>query len=248
MKAMIFAAGLGTRLRPLTDTLPKALVNVNGIPLLEIILTRLQRCGFRKVMINVHHLAGRIVEFLDHKDNFGLDICISHEAEALLDTGGGLKKASWFFNDQRPFLTHNVDIVSDIDLRAMYQAHVRNQALATLAVTKRHSTRYLLFDQENTLYGWKNTQTEEVKIARSCGSKPILLAFSGVSVISPAIFAMMPERQVFSIIDVYLHAAATKKICAFHHDHALWADLGKKGHLAQASEILRKIHRKGKSK
>lgn len=241
MKAMIFAAGLGTRLRPLTDTIPKALVKVNGIPLLEIVITRLQRYGFHEMIINVHHLAGHIFEFLDQKGSFGLDICVSHEVHELLDTGGGLKKASWFFNDHTPFLVHNVDILSDINLREMYHAHVRAQALATLAVTTRNSTRCFLFNREDSLCGWKNKRTKEVKMARPAESGFIPLAFSGIAMISPAIFDMMPAQDAFSIIDVYLHTAATKKISAFRHDHALWMDLGKKENLPQAGEVLQNI-------
>jgi NDP-sugar pyrophosphorylase family protein len=244
MKAMIFAAGLGTRLRPLTNTTPKALVEVNGIPLLEIVLTRLQRYGFQDIIINIHHFADRISAFLHAKKNFGLNIHLSHERDHLLDTGGGLKNASWFFDDGAPFLVHNVDILSDIHLQEFYRTHLDTSALATLAVTSRNSTRCLLFDQHNTLCGWKNRQTQQVKMARTTLSEPIPLAFSGIHVISPSIFTMMPEQKIFSIIDVYLRVAATEKIVAFQHHHTLWIDLGKKENLSQASKILRQIHKK----
>ena len=243
MKAMIFAAGLGTRLRPLTNTIPKALVEVNGIPLLEIVLTRLRRCGFQDIIINIHHFADRIREFLHAKRNFGLNIHLSHERDELLDTGGGLKYASWFLDDGSPFLVHNVDILSDIDLQEFYRTHLHTSALATLAVTSRNSTRCLLFDHHNTLCGWKNRQTQEIKMARTTISEPIPLAFSGIHVISPAIFTMMPELKIFSIIDVYLKVAATEKIMAFHHDHTLWIDLGKKENLPSAGDILHQIRK-----
>ena len=244
MKAMIFAAGLGTRLRPLTNTIPKALVEVNGSPLLEIVITRLRRYGFQDIIINTHHFADRIHEFLRAKRNFGVNIHLSHERDGLLDTGGGLKNASWFFNDDAPFLVHNVDILSDIHLQEFYETHLHTQALATLAVTRRNSTRCLLFDHHNTLCGWKNRQTQEFKMARTTVSEPIPLAFSGIHVISPSIFTMMPDQKIFSIIEVYLRVAATEKIMAFHHDHTLWIDLGKKENLSPAGEILRQIRNK----
>ncbi len=241
MKAMILAAGFGTRLRPITDTLPKALVNVDGMPLLEIVIRRLQRYGFDDILINVHHYAEQIFEFLQQKNNFGVHICISHEKKLLLETGGGLKNASWFFDDRRPFLLHNVDILSDLDLSALYQTHIRKQAFATLAVSKRDASRYLLFDHNDSLCGWKNIQTGEIKITRTSRSELISLAFSGIHVISPAIFDIMPEKNVFSIIEVYLQAAASENILAFRHDHNLWADLGTKEELFRADEILKKI-------
>ena len=248
MKAMIFAAGLGTRLYPLTETIPKALVEVNGIPLLEIVITRLRRYGFREIVINVHHLADRIVEFLQRKRDFGIDIHISYETEQLLDTGGGLRFVSRFFADGTPFLVHNVDILSDIDLQEFYDFHIRTQALATLAVTNRTSTRCLLFDQKHLLCGWKNKRTQEVKMARPSVVHPVEFAFSGIHVISPAIFSMMPEDDVFSIIDVYLHAAATENIVAFPHDHTRWIDLGKKESLPLAGKILSQIQQRERSR
>lgn len=244
MKAMILAAGLGTRLRPLTDTTPKALLEVDGIPLLELVIQRVQRYGFHDIIINVHHFAKQIIEFLEKKSNFGLNICLSHEQNMRLDTGGGLKNAAWFFDDHAPFLLHNVDIISDLNLQEMYYRHTCTRALATLAVTDRESTRCLLFDRERTLCGWKNKKTGEVKISRTSDTDLIPLAFSGIHIINPEIFDMMPEKNVFSILDVYLQVAATENIIAFHHDHTLWADLGKKEHLSRASKILREIRRK----
>ena len=243
MKAMIFAAGLGTRLRPLTETIPKALVEVNGVPLLEIVIRRLQKYGVDGIIINVHHLAEHILDFLKQHKYFGIEIHISDETEQLLDTGGGLKKAAWFFNDHLPFLVHNVDILSDINLQALYQFHFRHpQALVTLAVTHRNSTRCLLFDQKGVLCGWENRETHEVKMARPTSSSTYPLAFSGIHVISPTIFSLMPKEKVFSIIDIYLRAAATETILAFQHDHTLWLDVGKRNNLSQASEILGQIY------
>lgn len=242
MKAMILAAGLGTRLRPLTNHTPKALVEVNGIPLLEMVIQRLKIYGFHEIIINVFHFAEQIIEFLQEKQNFGIDIRISYEKDELLDTGGGIKNASWFFNDGAPFLVYNVDIVSDLDLRQFYDAHLHSQALATLAVSTRQASRYFLFNQDYILCGWKNIKTGEIKITRATPETDLTpLAFSGMHVIDPAIFDLMPEQNVFSIIDTYLHLAAHHKIVAFKHDHSLWVDLGKKENLLKAGEILNQL-------
>ena len=140
MKAMIYAAGLGTRLKPLTDSKPKALIEIHGIPLIEIVLNKLIRAGYDEIIINVHHHAEQVIDFIKQHDNFGIRIEFSDERGLLLETGGGLKKASWFFNDLKPFLVHNVDVLSDIDLKDMYDCHVKNDALATLA---RSHKRYI---------------------------------------------------------------------------------------------------------
>ncbi len=246
MKAMIFAAGLGTRLRPLTDTCPKALIEVHGRPLLEIVIQRLKRYGFHEILINVHSLAEQILEFLERKQSFGLDIQISDETALLLDTGGALKKAAWFFEDEQPFLLHNVDILSDIDLRAFYDFHLRQpQALASLAVSKRPSNRCLLFDCRQRLCGWRNRESGEVKWVRNSPAAAQELAFSGIHAIGPKIFSFMPDQAVFSIIDVYLQAAATERISAFPHEHRLWLDIGKKDQLERAEDILQRIERAG---
>lgn len=244
MKAMIFAAGFGTRLYPLTAACPKALLAVNGMPLLELIIRRLRLYGFRELIINVHHFADQIIQFLKANNSFGLDIRISYENDYLLDTGGGLKHAAWFFADGAPFLVHNVDILSDLDLYAMYASHLQTQALATLAVTTRPSTRCLLFNQDLTLCGWQNRKTQEQKIVRSAEVDLVPLAFSGVHVIDPALFALMPPNDVFSIIDVYLQVAATHHIIAFQHDDTHWIDVGKKENLARASEIVHYLRQK----
>src|ERR1700719_3841477 len=187
MKAMVLAAGLGTRLRPLTNDRPKALVEIAGRTLLEITLARLRSFGVREVIVNVHHFADQIVEYLKVKANFGMRIEISRE-EVLLDTGGGLKKAAWFFLEDsarpdEPFLLHNVDVISTIDFAKMVQAHKANQALATLAVQKRESSRQLLFDEHLQLCGRRTGLDREPGIVRA---SPHLepLAFSGIHVMS----------------------------------------------------------------
>ncbi|MCB0650599.1 MAG: nucleotidyltransferase family protein [Saprospiraceae bacterium] len=225
MKAIIFAAGLGTRLRPLTDTRPKALIEINGVPLLEIAVRKLIKNGCLDIIINVHHFGEQIIDFLKTNDNFGINIAISDERDLLLDTGGGLKKAAWFLHDE-PFMAINSDILTDMDFKAFYEIHCRSNALATLAVRDRASSRYLQFDQENKLCGWKNIKTGEVRASRDTES-PRHLAFSGIQVIHPDIFKLMPDESKFSIIDVYLEAAKKYDILAYPHDEDLWLDVGK---------------------
>jgi NDP-sugar pyrophosphorylase family protein len=241
MKAMILAAGLGTRLRPLTDDRPKALVEVAGRTLLEITLTRLRSFGVREVIVNVHHFADMIVEYLQKNDNFGMRIEISRE-ETLLDTGGGLKKAAPFFlenaSDQKtPFFVHNVDVISSIDLVGMLQVHNKNKALATLAVQDRESSRYLVFDQKLRLCG------RQLGPNRSQLVRPVAqvqrLAFSGIHVISPVLFSLMKEEGAFSITDAYLNPASKgADIMAFRADEYYWRDVGSLTSLRQANEDL----------
>ena len=239
---MLFAAGLGTRLRPYTNDRPKAMVEINGMPLLEIVLRRLKFFGANEVVINVHHFAEMIMNFLKTKDNFGLKIHISHEKKIVLETGGGLKKARHFLQGNEPFLVHNVDVISDLDLRKMYDFHVKNGALSTLAVRDRESSRKLLFSEENNqLTGWQNMRTNEQRISRN-KLKIKDLAFSGIHVIDPRIFDFMPKyKRKFSIIDTYLEAAKTETILGFPHTYSHWLDVGKIPALAQAEQLLPKI-------
>jgi NDP-sugar pyrophosphorylase family protein len=237
---MILAAGLGTRLRPLTDHRPKALVEVAGRTLLEITLARLRSFGIREVIVNTHHFADQIVDYLRANANFGMRIEISRE-DVLLDTGGGLKKAAWFFLEDsaradEPFLLHNVDVISTIDFGKMVQADKENQALATLAVQKRESSRQLLFDEHLQLCGRRGGRDREPEIARpSPHLEP--LAFSGIHVISPRLFPLMKEEGIFSIIDSYLRlAAGGQQIAAFRADKYYWRDLGRPTDLAQAAQ------------
>jgi NDP-sugar pyrophosphorylase family protein len=243
VKAMVLAAGLGTRLRPLTDNRPKALVEIAGRTLLEITLSRLQASGISEVIINVHHFAEMILEYLEKNKNFGMRIEISRE-EVLLDTGGGLKKAGLFFlekSDGRevPFLLHNVDVLTNIDLRRLVDFHSKNQALATLAVQARKTSRYLLFDQQLQLCGRRSGDEQKTEIVRP-SQQSEALAFSGIHVISPRIFSMMTEDGVFSIIDCYLRLAAQgEKILGFRSDQYYWRDLGRPESVARAEQDLR---------
>jgi mannose-1-phosphate guanylyltransferase len=240
MKAMVLAAGLGTRLRPLTADRPKALVEIEGRTLLEMTLSRLHGFGIREVIVNVHHFADMIVEYLNTNSNFGMRIEISRE-DVLLDTGGGLKKAAWFFLDDpaqrnQPFLLHNVDVLSTIDLEHLVQFHSEHRALATLAVQERKSARYLLFDGQLQLCGRRFEQDQTTEVARPF-EKAQPLAFSGIHVISPRLFALMTEEGAFSIIETYLRLAAHgEKLLAFRADDYYWRDLGTPESLKQAAE------------
>jgi len=242
MRAMVLAAGLGTRLRPLTNDRPKALVEIRGRTLLELTLTRLASFGVRDVIINVHHFADLVIQYLKASNNFGLQVEISRE-ELLLDTGGGLKKAAWFFlQDSRrldePFFLHNVDVVSTIDLRRLLNFHNENRALATLAVQQRESSRYLLFDEHGELCGRRIGRDQEPELVRSTPN-PQALAFSGLHVISPRLLTDMAEEGAFSIIATYLRLAGQgEKILAFCADEYYWRDLGKLGDLRQAEKDL----------
>jgi NDP-sugar pyrophosphorylase family protein len=226
MKAMIFAAGLGTRLGHLTKNTPKALVKIDGKTLLEHVIFKLKQAKVEDIIINVHHFHEQIIDFV-HKHNFDLNICFSIEKNKLLDTGGGLKKAAWFFNDNQPFFIHNVDVISDIDLREMYDFHCREKAVATLAVRNRTTQRYLLFDNKNHLCGRENLITNQYNLLSGTSHNTTIsrLAFSGIHVVSPIIFDFMPPEDVFPITDIYLTIA--NKIIAYQHNYGKWMDMGK---------------------
>ncbi len=229
MKAMVLAAGLGTRLRPLTNDRPKALVTVGGRTLLEITLERLRSFGVDEVIVNTHHFAELVEEHLRAHGNFGMRIEISRE-ETLLDTGGGLKRAAWFFLEgghNEPFLVHNVDVMSTIDLAGMVAFHHDCGALATLAVAERSTSRYLLFDERQELCGRRAGRDGEPEMVRQAGTAQAL-AFAGIHVISPRIFSKLDEQEAFSIVPAYLRlAAAGEKIVAFRADQFEWRDLGR---------------------
>lgn len=238
---MVLAAGLGTRLRPLTDDRPKALVEIAGRTLLEITLTRLKTFGIHEVIVNVHHFADLVVAFLRAHNNFGMRVEVSRE-EVLLDTGGGLKNAGWFFLDgsasDEAFLLHNVDVISTIDLARMTRVHIEGGSLATLAVQKRDSSRQLLFDANLQLCGRRAGRDREPELVRGA---PQLkeLAFGGVHIISPRALRLMTETGVFSIIDTYLRLTGSgEKITAFRADEYYWRDLGKPADLQKAARDL----------
>ncbi|HPC36703.1 MAG TPA: nucleotidyltransferase family protein [Candidatus Marinimicrobia bacterium] len=238
MKALILAAGIGKRLRPLTNRTPKALIEIGGRPLLHIAIEYLAKYGFDEIIINVHHYADQIIKYLEVNQYFGHNILISDETDQLLDTGGALKKTAWFFDDDKPFLIYNVDILCDLDLGQFYRHHQESGALATLAVRKRASERYLLFDEANILCGWQNFKTGEIVQTRPSDLPPRQLAFSGISVLSPEILRHLPRKNVFSLIDLYLRLAPKYTIKGFQHNESLWLDVGNPENLAKASEFF----------
>mgnify|MGYP001277156405 FL=1 len=231
MQAMILAAGLGTRLKPLTDDTPKALINVYGRTLLEIAIRNLIEYGFNKIIINVHHHADKIKQFIE-ANTFAADIFISDETELLLDTGGGIKNALHFF-DNLPVLIHNVDIISNLDLNEFYNYHLSDDSLASLVVSKRVSSRYLLFNEDNILCGWEDIKKNERVIVRD---EPDYkqLAFNGIHIINPELIKKFPEDKVFSVIKAYLMAARTEEINAYLCNDIKWIDVGKIDSLQQA--------------
>ena len=242
MKAMIFAAGLGTRLKPLTDTMPKAMVQISGKPLLWHTIQKLKTAGFNEIIINVHHFAEQIIDYVKANDNFGIRIEFSDEREQLLDTGGGIKKASWFFDDGKPFLIHNVDILSNIDLRNLYEQHLKNTAIATLVVSKRETSRYLLFNVNNRLKGWINEKTGEVKSPyfNFDNTKHQKLAFSGIHIINPQIFSYFNLfSDKFSIIDFYLSICNKEKICGYIPANIQLIDVGKIDSITEAETFVK---------
>lgn len=239
MKAMILSAGLGTRLRPLTNDRPKALIEINGEPMLGKLIKRLAGSGFNELIINVHHLGDQIINFLDQNNDFGGSISISDESDLLLDTGGGLKNAQGFFADHQPFLVYNVDIFSDMNLSVLMDHHRTHKPLATLVVRDRESSRYLLFDDQMILCGWENVFTGERILARKTETIH-RYAFSGIHVISPEIFSLITENGVFSIIEVYLRLAGEHIIQGYSENESMWIDLGKKEGLIEAEKQLLK--------
>lgn len=240
MKAMIFAAGLGTRLKPLTDHMPKALVPVAGKPMLEHLIEKLKAAGFNEIVINVHHFANQIIDFLKEKDNFGITIHISDETDMLLDTGGGIKKAASFFHE--PFLIHNVDILSNVDLKSLYEYHLTSGNDATLLVSPRKTVRYLLFDERNRLCGWVNKDTLQTKPEGFVYQPEVQkeYAFSGIHIVSPTLFNYMSEHWTgkFPIMDFYLQTCQEAQLGGYAKEDLQLIDIGKPETLAVAEEFV----------
>ena len=241
MKAMILAAGMGARLKPLTDTTPKALIPVGGKPMIEHLILKLKLAGVNQIVINIHHLGDQIIDFLAQNNNFGIDIQISDERDYLLDTGGAIKKAQPFLDGDEPFLVHNVDILSNVDIQQLYQTHIETNSLATLLVSKRDTSRYLLFNKENQLCGWHNKETGEIKSHFPDFNPEIYAqyAFGGIHILSPKIFEWMDEwTGKFSIINFYLSIAAKTDIHAYPMDELRLLDIGKPNALEIATDFL----------
>ncbi|HSB69248.1 MAG TPA: nucleotidyltransferase family protein [Candidatus Methylomirabilis sp.] len=236
MKAMILAAGVGSRLMPLTQETPKALIEVGGAPMIERVIRRLQAAGVTELIVNLFHLGERIADYLASHGDFGLRIAFTREPE-LLDTGGGLKNAAWFFDDGRPFFLHNVDVLSNIDLTGLLRYHQRVGALATLAVQRRPSARQLVFDREGRLCG-RETPAGVEWAAGPIGDAE-RLAFTGIHVIDPAIFPRMTETGAFPITRTYLRLAGDgERIIAYRADGSDWQDIGSPEKLEQARRYL----------
>jgi NDP-sugar pyrophosphorylase family protein len=225
-KAIILAAGLGARLKPLTDHKPKALLEWEGKPLLEHVIVKLKSSGFTSIIINVHHHASMIMDFVKQKQSFGIGIEFSHEKDELLDTGGGIANASWFFRED-PFLVYNVDILSDIDLRAMYQEHSKSGAIATLAVKERVTTRSLLMDKDSMLKGWRDNRSGETILTGPSADGLVPIAFSAIHIMDPRIFDLFPREKRFPLMPFYLDLAKTHPVNLYRHDRDSWADMGK---------------------
>jgi NDP-sugar pyrophosphorylase family protein len=226
-KAMILAAGLGTRLRPITDTIPKALMKVDGRTLLEGAIRHLANYGVKEIIINVHHFADQIIQYLDRNSNFNLNITISDEKDQLLDTGGGLKKSSGFFHGREPFFVWNVDIISDLDLHSMMEYHIQSHSLATLAVRKRETSRYFLFNPGHRLCGWTNLKTGEKILSFESSGNLEMLAFSGIQILNPEIFTLITEEGKFSLTTLYLRLAKEHLVKGFMDRASIWRDVGK---------------------
>jgi NDP-sugar pyrophosphorylase family protein len=237
MKAMIFAAGLGTRLGHVTKKTPKALVEINGKPMIERTITRLKSHGVSDIIINLHHFPDQVKSFVQSKNNFGINITYSDESEQLLETGGGLMKASWFFNDGEPFFVHNVDVLSDIDLSEMWRYHHINKPLATLFVQKRVSSRYFLFNNQMLLKGWTNTNTGETIKVDDSAIQLNQLAFNGIHIINPEIFKLIKNKGVFSITGSYLELAGNNPIFGFNAKQAKYIDIGKPKSLVEGEKL-----------
>lgn len=241
---MIFAAGYGTRLKPITNNIPKALVKIGDKVLLGLIIQNLIDFGYNQIIINVHHFADQIINYLNENSNFNIEIAISDERDELLDSGGGLKKASWFFNKNETCLLHNVDIISDIDLNDMLEYHLKSKASATLAVRNRETQRYFIFNKGMQLKGWKNKASNEIKYVGQISGFQQELAFSGIHFIESDILEYISSEGKFSIIDEYLKIAEHAKIVGYDHTNSIWMDIGKPESLKNAATILGQMNDK----
>jgi NDP-sugar pyrophosphorylase family protein len=237
-QAMIFAAGLGTRLYPLTGTMPKALVEVAGKTMLERVIEKLKAFGVQRIVINLHHFPDQILWFVRQKNNFGIEILYSDESDLLLDTGGGLKKAAPLFDLSQPILLHNVDVLSGLDFSKLADFHYERKAMVTLFVQERKSSRYFLFDENQRLSGWRNVKTGEEIIPVKPVGELVELAFNGVHLINPEFLDLITEDGKCSIVQVYLRLAAGHQIVGYRNDDTPYIDIGKPESLKDAGLLL----------
>lgn len=242
MEAFLLAAGLGTRLRPLTNDRPKALVEIDGRTLLEINIRRLVEAGASHIVVNVHHFADKMKAFLGSRD-WGVPISISDESDLLLDTGGGLKHAQDLFSGKEPILIHNVDILSNLPLTEIVNQHEQNGNIATLVTSQRTTSRYLLFSPENELVGWTNKKTGEFLWTNEAQQKYIEHAFSGIAIISPSLLKLLPvPKEPYPIVPQYLKIAQHHPVGCYRHNPEQWLDVGKPETIAIAASFLRNIN------
>ena len=236
---MLLAAGFGTRLKPFTDQHPKALAEINGKTLLQLNIEYLQQFGVYDVIVNVHHFADQIIQKIKDSNGWGSNVAISDEQDAILETGGGLKRAAWFFKGDEDIVLMNVDILTDLSLNEMISFHKKNKPLATLATSDRETSRYFLFNEGNILCGWKNVKTGVEKIMRT--EKNLRAkAFSGIHVINTKIFSLMQQSETkFSMVDVYLALCVDNKILSFDHSDTRFIDVGKPESLKQAAILFK---------
>ena len=238
MKAMLLAAGFGTRLKPFTEHHPKALAEVNGKSLLQHNIEYLQQFGIYDVVVNVHHFAEQIIQAIKNNDGWGSRVSVSDETDAILETGGGLRRAAWFFKDEEDFVLMNVDVLTDLHLDEMIAFHKKNKPLATLATTNRETSRYFLFNEAGILCGWKNIKTGEEKVMRH-ENNLTPKAFSGLHIISTKIFPLMQPPEIkFSMVDVYLSLCASHSILSYNHSGSKFIDVGRPESLQKAQVLF----------
>ncbi len=238
MTAVILAAGTGTRLRPMTDTIPKALVPVGGMPMLEIVIRRLTGAGYNRLIINLHHFSGQVRDFISSHQAFGTEILFSDETDQLLDTGGALRKMQHLLAGEEEILIHNVDILTNLDYQKLAAAHRQSDTLATLAVKQRPTSRSLLIDRRGLLCGWEYPE-RHIRICTRESQKGLSsAAYSGISVLSPKIFGLLPEEEVFGFMPWILNLASTEKISTWDQSPAFWYEVGRPDSLEQASREL----------
>lgn len=236
MKAMILAAGKGTRLRPLTDKQPKALVPFKGVPMIDGVIRKLANAGISDIIVNVHHFAEQIMDHLGDGRQYGVQIKISDERDALMDTGGGLKKAGWFFGGEEYFLLHNVDVYTNLDLKRLIRFHEKHRPLGSLAVKERPTSRSLLFDKQDRLCGWGDEHSGKIRWARK--TEPFTaLGNSCIQVLDTRIFDLITEEGAFSLTGLYLRLAQDHEFLAFRHDEDYWYDLGRFNNFREAEKI-----------